>query len=666
MTVATAETQLPYPGDEPGGIGAFAAGIRDGRRQLSTFDAELASARAGLSAQWQAGESRIADAKMQRLARNGAQVAGALDSAASAVGTYAEVLLSARTRVDGLRDEWRAAARKLQAYVDLGPLPADELTLAQQAADRLSASMQEMTERWSRVVAEVAEAVETCRRALAAAAQASSETDSDSVMSMTGGLPNSMAADVAALIASGTLPPEAARMTLAEFISHAESDWAGKLDKALSLPLPMGSLLNAAMVDGIDGSTGMVVPTTTAASLAAAFASMSPEERIWMAVLYPRYLGNRNGVPFETRAQANRVMISAELVREQETLQNRLALDAEAQRDKGFWDLNIWDDDDQDQLIAESQAKIDLYQNLINDRVANDHAAPGEPLTMARQILSFDPSGNGKFAELVGTIDANTRNVGILVPGTNTTLAGAQGGVDRVSSFADQSAGRLAMIYWADGAFPQNQEAALGRFNDALAPDLVDFTAEVNRTVDATGVDIPVTVAGHSYGGATVGTAETLGLDADRTLLIEAAGAGAGVDSVAYYHNPNPDVGRYSMTAPGDFIELFQGFPGGPHGADPDSVAGLTRLHTGNFPEGYVNQDGKDMSGQMIEGFSAHSAVFEPRSDAWWNMYGVLSGGEVTPYVAPLHETVIVPRGVAQGDRYWPDVLPSPVPVSPP
>ena len=120
------------------------------------------------------------------------------------------------------------------------------------------------------------------------------------------------------------------------------------------------------------------------------------------------------------------------------------------------------------------------------------------------------------------------------------------------------------------------------------------------------------------------------------------------------------------MTAPGDFIDIVQGVPGGPHGADPDAVDGLTRLHTGNFPDGYVNDDGEDQSGQMIEGFSAHSNVFVPRSDAWYNMYNVFTGGEVTPYVEPLQDTYVVGRGgAAQGPRYWPDELPSPVPVSP-
>jgi hypothetical protein len=664
MTVQTAETQLPYPGDDPAGVGALARGLRDARGQMSTFDSEISTARGQLSS-WQAAEAQAADARATSLARNGQLVGSALDSAAAAAGTYADTLTSARISVDGLREEWATASKQLNRLVDLGTLPAEELAIAQAQADKLTESLNEITGRYNRLVAQVADSVESCRRALGHAAQAASDTDSDDVLSTAGGLPSSIAADVAAMIADGSLPPEAAGMTLAEFISHAETDWALKLDKGLLLPLPAGSLLTAAMVDGIDLSTGMIIPTTTANSLAAAFATMSPEERTWMAVLYPRYLGSRDGVPFETRAQANRVMISAELTREQGTLQNRLALDAEAQRDKGFWDWNIWDDDDQDQLIADSRAKIELYQHLLDDRVTNDRVGPNEPATIPRQILSFDASRNGEFAELVGTIDSSTQNVGVLVPGTNTTLMGAQGGVDRVTSFTAQSEGKLAMIYWAAGEFPQNLEAAQGRFNDELAPDLVDFTAEVNRTVDGTGADIPVTVAGHSYGGATVGTAETLGLDADRILLIESAGAGAGVDSIAEYHNPNPDVGRYSMTAPGDFIDLVQGVPGGPHGADPDTVEGLTRLHTGNFPDGYVNGDGDDQSGQMIEGFSAHSNVFVPRSDAWWNMYNVFTGGEVTPYVAPQQDIYATSHGTAQGPRYWPDELPVPVPVSP-
>ena len=97
-----------------------------------------------------------------------------------------------------------------------------------------------------------------------------------------------------------------------------------------------------------------------------------------------------------------------------------------------------------------------------------------------------------------------------------------------------------------------------------MAPRLVAFSEDVDRTVDATGRDIPVTYIGHSYGGSIMGTAEVFGLTADRTLYLAAAGAGVGVDDPSDWHNRNPDVLRFSMTAPGDLIEAVQGIPDQP------------------------------------------------------------------------------------------------------
>jgi hypothetical protein len=41
------------------------------------------------------------------------------------------------------------------------------------------------------------------------------------------------------------------------------------------------------------------------------------------------------------------------------------------------WDMNIFDDDDQDQLITDSRAKIELYQHLQVKMVPHG-TAPGE------------------------------------------------------------------------------------------------------------------------------------------------------------------------------------------------------------------------------------------------------------------------------------------------
>jgi pimeloyl-ACP methyl ester carboxylesterase len=153
----------------------------------------------------------------------------------------------------------------------------------------------------------------------------------------------------------------------------------------------------------------------------------------------------------------------------------------------------------------------------------------------------------------------------------------------------------------------------------------VSFSEDVNRVVDATGRNISVTYVGHSYGGSILGTAEAMGLTADRTVYVEAAGAGVGVNDPGDWHNENPYVMRFSMTAPGDWIELLQGMPLNPHGADPDEMAGVIRLATGHY------DDGRAMAGP-----DTHSDVLNEPSTAWRNILAVMTGQPYSMYVDPL------------------------------
>jgi hypothetical protein len=144
-----------------------------------------------------------------------------------------------------------------------------------------------------------------------------------------------------------------------------------------------------------------------------------------------------------------------------------------------------------------------------------------------------------------------------------------------------------------------------------MAPRLVAFSEDVERRAGA----IPVTYLGHSYGGSILGTAELFGLTADRVVYIEAAGAGVGVHDPSDWHNRNPAVLRFSMTAPGDPIGLVQGIPLGPHGADPDEMPGVIQLDTG-----------RRLTGAPMAGPSAHSDVINEPSDAWHNILAVITG----------------------------------------
>ena len=182
------------------------------------------------------------------------------------------------------------------------------------------------------------------------------------------------------------------------------------------------------------------------------------------------------------------------------------------------------------------------------------------------------------------------------------------------------------------------KDAPFNHYAGDLAPSLAGFSHELRQEIEHSpaGSGTRTTFAGHSYGGSVVGTSEKYGLDADRVLHIESAGTGPGVDDADDLHPTQPDVQRYSMTAEQDFIGLTQGTGAGDdigHGADPDDFPGSTRLDTGNF-EG----------GSLIDGATdSHSDVFTPRSDAWWNMYDVFTGGEVRLYRDP--EYAPGPRG---------------------
>lgn len=260
-----------------------------------------------------------------------------------------------------------------------------------------------------------------------------------------------------------------------------------------------------------------------------------------------------------------------------------------------------------------SRRRVALYRDLLGE--VDDPAGSGP--RAARQIVAFDP-GRASLVELHGSLDS-ARGVAVLVPGVNTTMEGSAANAATARRFVAGSRGTVAMLTYLGGPFPQVddpidvvREAADPAYALEMAPRLVAFTEDVERVVPE---GVPVTVIGHSYGGSIVGTAETMGLTSDQTLFLAAAGAGVGVDDPSDWNNRNPHVQRFSMTAPGDFIELVQGVPGGPHGRDPDEMPGVTPLLTGRYDDG-----------SWVAGWDAHSGMLNRPSDAWRAILAVISG----------------------------------------
>jgi uncharacterized protein YukE len=331
-------------------------------------------------------------------------------------------------------------------------------------------------------------------------------------------------------------------------------------------------------------------PTMSQDAIAAQIAAMTPEQRRQLIEAYPQQAGNTDGVPWYMRVAANRINIAQAI------------LDARRR-------LTGIEDPQQRDAI---QRRIGLYESLLGDR----------------QILGFDPT-RSSLIELIGNLDS-AKNVGVLVPGMNTTIDDSAANTATATRFVQAAHGDLAMVTFLGGEFPRGgfpdgiDDAMDTRYATDMAPRLVSFSEDVNRVVDGTGRDIGVTYVGHSYGGSILGTAEAMGLAADRTIYVEAAGSGVGVDDPGDWHDRNPEVRRFSMTAPGDWIASLQGMPLNPHGADPDEMAGVVRLATGDY------DDGRPMAG-----WNSHTDVLNEPSDAWRNILAVMTGRPYGMYVEP-------------------------------
>lgn len=341
-------------------------------------------------------------------------------------------------------------------------------------------------------------------------------------------------------------------------------------------------------------------PGLTQDRIAAQLAGMTPGQRRTLVDEFPMQVGNTDGVPWEMRFAANRINIAQAIVAE-------------------------------DGADPASRRRIEFYRGLLAE--VDDPARTGTRVD--RQILAFDPA-RASLVELTGSL-ATARSVAVLVPGLNTTVEGSAGTTQTARRFVSATRGDVAMITYLGGPFPRGNPltglvaAADPRYALDMAPRLVSFSHDVERTVEATGRSVAVTYVGHSYGGSIVGTAEALGLTGDRILYVAAAGAGVGVEHPDEWHNRNPDVLRFSMTAPGDPIEAVQGIPGGPHGADPDEMPGVIRLDAGRY------DDGRPMAGP-----AAHSDVLNWPSDAWRNVLAVITGDS-----GSLHGPRVRPSPVA-------------------
>lgn len=262
------------------------------------------------------------------------------------------------------------------------------------------------------------------------------------------------------------------------------------------------------------GSAGSTVDPDAVARVAARF---SPQQLARLAAEHPRLVGPVDGMPVELRFAANRVLI------------------ADARRAAE----HDGDDDRADQL-----------QRL---------HAPG------RQILRFDPSGDGQVAEVLGDL-ATATDVAVVVPGMANSLANFDRGTAAKAVAIHEAAGPgTAAVAWLGYDSPDGASAAL---DDAA----LDGADRLRRLLDGLPEGARRTVVGHSYG--TVVTAQALrdGLEVDQVVVTGSPGMLAPTAAALA-----GDVPIWAARAPGDAVGWSENF-----GRDPsDPRFGATRFATG-------------------------------------------------------------------------------------
>lgn len=372
---------------------------------------------------------------------------------------------------------------------------------------------------------------------------------------------------------------------------------ADQLDRTIAGPIYEAALsLNGSgedigMPDGSIGSPAEAIEELTALDAddrRAYWESLSKDEQDRLIRSSSTTVGNLDGIPFDDRITANRV-----------TMLDRLA-------------------DLEGGPHADSEG-AERLRSMLDD---------------GRTFVGYDPD-SGRFIELVGEIAPDSTGAAVFVPGTGT--AGDDVDDLRRRALALNAKTGAPVMIWADGTFPQTivsdprhnsvKSMALDpRLAMENAPRLTSFTAALDAELAARAPGVETTVIGHSYGGTIVGTAEQLGMRADRVVYASAAGTGAlpGVD----WQNPAPDVTRYSITPPGDPIHYAQDLGGAVHGGDPDDADSVIRLDSG-----YLSPDERGHRA-LLEGASSHSSYLDdPGSDAFGAIADVVVGDEPPRYV---------------------------------
>ncbi|MFG3035810.1 alpha/beta hydrolase [Streptomyces sp. NPDC048330] len=355
------------------------------------------------------------------------------------------------------------------------------------------------------------------------------------------------------------------------FVLLATTGWTTIKHRPVPGP-SRGAALAAWARDRIDHRPLPDPGATPARAVAAFFAGLGTARGVRLAERHPLVVGNLNGAPVGLRYRANRITLARALAAERDRVGDT-RLSAEGRH--------------------EARRRLDRFASLMRPD---------------RQILSFDPTGTGRTAEVLGDLE-RAGNVSVIVPGVDTNLLtfqkthgrfGAPAGMAQALFAAERRASpraRVAVIAWADYTAPVGVgvDAAIGRLAEQGAVRLVELT-------EALPGDARVALFCHSYGSVLCGVAAPR-LPARVTDLAVAGSPGMRVDHAT-------ELATHARVwAMRDTDDWIAGVPhlevgGVGHGADPVAPEFGARLLS-------------------ADGALGHSGYFEPGTESLGNFAAI-------------------------------------------
>jgi hypothetical protein len=259
------------------------------------------------------------------------------------------------------------------------------------------------------------------------------------------------------------------------FVMLATTGWTA-VRQHRGTPSPLRASLSAWEHGRLDGHA-LPAADGSPARLARFFASLTPHQRDRLAARYPLAVGNMNGAPVTLRYRANRIALD----RARKVEQKRV-------HDKRLSALGH----------ADARQRMDRFALL---------AGPD------RQILAFDPLGNGRVAEVLGDL-GTARRVSVVVPGVDTNVLTFQ----RTNRAYSAPVGMARSLYAAEHEADPDAGTAVIAWADYTAPAGLGVDAATSMRADEGAVRLnamlrglpgraPVALYCHSYGSVLCGVA---------------------------------------------------------------------------------------------------------------------------------------------------------------